>query len=59
VRYRYEMQWRKAAELTYEKKFAAWEQIVERANTRVFTIQTMRVVRQPAVSIRNSRPIRE
>jgi hypothetical protein len=43
------MRWR-----TYEKKFAAWERIVERAN-RVFKIQTMRIVRQPAVSIRISR----
>jgi hypothetical protein len=39
---------------TYEKKFAASESIVERAN-RVFTIQTMRIVRPPAVSIRINR----
>jgi hypothetical protein len=36
------------------QKFAAWERIVEGAN-RVFTIQAMRIVRQPAVSIRTSR----
>jgi hypothetical protein len=43
------MRWR-----TYEKKFAAWERIVERAN-RAFTTQTMRIVRPPAVSIRIGR----
>jgi hypothetical protein len=43
------MRWR-----TYEEKFATWERVVEIA-IRVFTIQTMRIVRQPAVSIRISR----
>jgi hypothetical protein len=38
---------------TYERKFAAWERIVETAN-RVFIIQAMRIVRQPKVSIRTS-----
>jgi len=46
--------WDRRSWRTYEKKFAAWESIVERAN-RVLTIQTMRIVRQPAVSIRISR----
>jgi hypothetical protein len=46
------MHWR-----TYGRKFAAWESIVERAN-RVFAIQAMRIVRQPAVAIRISRSMR-
>jgi hypothetical protein len=43
------MRWR-----TYEKKFAAWERVVERANA-VFVRQAMRTLRRPAVSIRISR----
>jgi hypothetical protein len=40
------MRWR-----TYETKYAAWERIVERANAE-FTIQAMRILRRPALSLR-------
>jgi hypothetical protein len=47
--------WDRRSWRTYEKKFAAWESIVERAN-RVFTIQTMRN-RAPACCVDPDQPV--
>jgi hypothetical protein len=39
---------------TYERKYEVWRRVVERANAE-FAIQTMRILRRPAVPIRISR----
>jgi hypothetical protein len=39
---------------TYERKYKVWRRVVERANAE-FAIQTMRILRRPAVPIRISR----